>query len=267
MVGHNAAIMPLPDWARSMYRIWAAVQAVTLLIVVTTAGLFAFVRPPSCSETCGLELEVKLFIATVTVGLAIGLFALARQPDMSWRLLPLYVGCSVSGIGVAWLNLVDAAGGDPAPAWVYRSWYALPVALWPGIAAIATLVVGLAAQRIGATRVTFAAWTVLAVAVSAYVVTYLLPATDPRVAAWHDQGIVLLPSEAGWLTAASGQTVVRDRDPMIERGGGYEITLTAGRWTVNEMCVSPLGSLSYRSADIDVRPGRSTTVPGLCPTG
>ena len=215
---------------------------------------------------CGLELEVKLFIATATAGLAAGLFALARRSTASWRLLPLYLGGNVSGIAVAWLNLVQAAGGDPAPPWVYQFWYSLPVALWPGIAAIATLVVGLAAQRIGAPRVTFATWTVLVVAVSAYVMTYLLPATDPRVAALHEQGIVLLPAEAGWLTAASGQTLVRDRDPMIEHGGGYEITLTAGRWTVTEMCVGALGSLSYRSADIDVRPGRATTVLGLCAT-
>ncbi len=38
-VGHNAAIMPLPDWARSTYRIWANAQAITLLIVTVTAVL------------------------------------------------------------------------------------------------------------------------------------------------------------------------------------------------------------------------------------
>ena len=95
-----------------MYRMWAAVQAITLVIVATTAVLFAFVRPSSCSEMCDLELEVKLFIATVTVGLA-----------------------------------------------------------------------------------------------------------------------------------------------------------AAGAWTVTEMCVSSLGSVSYRATDIDVRPGQTATVPGLCPTG
>lgn len=250
-----------------MYRICTGVQAGTLVMVAATAVLFAFVRPPSCSEMCGLELDVKLFIATVTVGLAAGLFALARRSDMSWRLLPLNLGCNVSGVGVAWLDVFQAAGGDPAPAWVFQFWYALPVAFWPGIAAIATLAVGLAAQRIGGGVAAFVVWGVLAAAVSAYVLTYLLPATDPRVAAMHYQGIVVLPAEAGRLTPASGQTLVRDRDPMIARGGGYEITLPAGRWTVTEMCVNSLGSLSYRSADIDVRPGRTTTVPGLCPTG
>ena len=250
-----------------MYRICTGVQAGTLVMVAATAVLFAFVRPSTCSEMCGLELEVKLFIATSAAGLAAGLFALARRSDMSWRVLPLYLGCNLFGIGVAWLNLVQAAGGDPAPAWVYQFWYALPVALWPGIAAVATLAVGVISQRLHAAQVGFVAWTVVAVAVSACVLTYLLPSTDPRVAALHYQGIVVLPPEAGWLTASSGQTLVRDRDPMIARGGGYEITLTAGRWTVTEMCMNALGSLSYRSADIDVRPGRATTVPGLCPTG
>ena len=168
---------------------------------------------------------------------------------------------------MAWLDVFQAAGGDPAPPWVYQFWYALPVAFWPGVAGIATVIVGLTSQRIGARRVAFPAWTVLAAAVSVYVLTYLLPATDPRVAALHRQGIVVLPAEAGWLTASSGQAVVRDRDPMIELAGGYEITLTAGRWTVTEMCVSSRGSLSNKSVGIDVRPGQTTTVPTVCPTG
>jgi hypothetical protein len=236
-----------------------------VLLAFTAIAVFIdFTQPSGCAEMCDLTLDGKLFFAAVTVGMSAGLIAVARWHVIGRAQLFLGMAANLLGAGAEYVVMGGAAGGDPTTPIVYQFWSALPLAVWPGVAAVATVAVGLLSRRLPRNRVLAAIWTALCVVVTVGALTYILPPSDPRVAALHDEGIVVLPAEAGWMIDSSGHTIVRDHDPMIGLGHGYEITLLAGRWTITEMCVSTTTSYPNRIVQVNVRPGETTTVPMTC---
>jgi hypothetical protein len=140
--------------------------------------------------------------------------------------------------------------------------------LWPSIGVILTLAAGTAsvygvwprALRIGSP--------VAAALVSVYFVSYLLPATDARVAGLHGMGVVQVPPAAGILTRTDGQQTVRDRDPFysLNDGSGYLVLVSPGDYSVEETCIKDFTVLGpAKVVGLHVALGSTNVVPDVCP--
>jgi hypothetical protein len=154
----------------------------------------------------------------------------------------------------------------------FQLWEAWPLVAWPAVAVVVTVLLDMVPG--GTSRVIGIIWTIACVLLSAFALTYLLPADDNRVAGLHGLGVVRLPQSAGMIFDMSGRTVVtRDLDPLIYVNSGYDgyvATLFAGDYTVDEHCFNAAGTTQtapLQRVGIHVVLGGVTIVPNLCPSG
>jgi hypothetical protein len=117
-------------------------------------------------------------------------------------------------------------------------------------------------------RIAGIAWPVACVLLTAFFLTYLLPADDIHVAGLHGMGVVRLPQTAGTILDSSGRHVItRGLDPMIYLSnghGGYITTIRPGDYVVTEGCYIPPDKYSDAKVKIHVDLGRDTAVADRC---
>jgi len=272
-----AAYRPLATWAFVLIRLFLLAQAALAGVVVVVKLVLYFGseigRPPD-------EMQGLVDVMTVAVSLAVGAWAVAsiagaRQLSRKRLRLLVVLGVALGELAGAAvtvadmrpsLNMMDSSYSTAS----FELWSAWPLAVWPPIVVLVTLLLGATSGR--RSRVIGGAWIIACVVLSAFAVSYLLPADNSTVAGLHGLGVVRMPTDAGWIVDATGRTVqTRDLDPMIfiDRGrGGYVTTVLIGKYGVRELCVVQNGSstqfLPDRTVAIDVQLGTLTYVPDLC---
>jgi hypothetical protein len=269
------AYRPLATWAVALARLFLFVQAALAGVVVVVKLLLYFGSEIGRSPD---EMQGLTDIVTVAINLAVGAWAIAliagaRQLSRK-RLQPLVVlGVAFGELAGVAVTVLDMRPSLDMMVFSYsvpsfQLWSAWPLVLWPAIVVVVTLVLGATSER--RSRVIGVAWIIACVLLSAFAVSYLLPAEDPTVAGLHGLGVVRMPTDAGWILDASGRIVqTRDADPMIyiDQGKGGEVTtVLIGAYRVREFCTDQNGRTTESTVAIDVRLGSPTVVPDRCPS-
>jgi hypothetical protein len=264
----------LPSWATTMVRIFLAWEALELVLVGLVAPLFYRDLAQSCRFWCELGAIYMVGGELVTIAVAIAAIALAVSLSarrVSPSLVAIVIGCALAGALIMLWDLLASTTveGSRYMAYTFQFWAARPLMLWPSIGVILGLAAGMIASYGVWPRALRVGAPVAAALLSLYFLSYLLPATDVRVAGLHGLGIVQLPPGAGILTKTDGQRIVRDLDPFyfINNGSvGYLVLVSPGDYTVPEVCVQGFTVLGPAKAlDVHVALGATAVVPDVCP--
>lgn len=152
----------------------------------------------------------------------------------------------------------------------FQFWAAWPLVVWPAVAVLVTVLLTLLSGGVPS-RIAGIAWPVACIILSAFFLTYLLPADDSRVAGLHGMGLVRMPRSAGTILDSSGrQVITRGLDPMIYLSNGYGEYITnirPGDYVVTEGCYIPPDKYSDARVNIHVDLGRVTLVTDRCASG
>lgn len=262
-----------PDWATTMVRIFLAWEGLELVLVGLVAIAFYRDRMQGCAFFCEISAIFMVAGEIVTAALAVVAFRLAVS--LSWErrrplLVAIAIGCALAGGLIMLWDLLASTTVESSRYMLYtfQFWMTRPLMLWPSIGVILTLAAGMGAKYGVWPRALRVGSPVAAALASLYFVTYLLPATDARVAGLHGLGIVQLPQAAGILTRTDGQRIVRDLDPyyFIDHDGGYLVLASPGDYTVAETCVEGFTVLGpAKVVDVHVGLGTTTVVADACP--
>jgi hypothetical protein len=178
---------------------------------------------------------------------------------------------SLSGCAVTVVTMRASSGAAAGTAYysleAFQFWAGWPLVVWPAVGVLVTLLLSLLSGG-APSRIAGIAWPVACVLLSAFSMTYLLPASDSRVAGLHGMGLVRMPQSAGTILDSSGrQIVTRGLDPMIYLSngyGGYITTIRPGDYVVTELCYIPPDKYSDARVNIHVDLGRDTVVTDRC---
>jgi hypothetical protein len=273
---------PLPRWAVTTTRIFLGAEGFLAALIVQVAILLRVgfrTQTASCGPEsyCLLGDVILAAVAIPTVLLAIAaLIGTAVGQDRLRGIVVLWIALiAIAGCGfmLATMRFSLDAEESRLSNLSFQFWAAWPLVVWPGIGLVVTLLLGSVSNR-EASRILGIAWPVACVLLTIFFLTYLLPATDARVAGLHWQGVVKLPKVMGIIRDSSGRAVVvRDGDPMIYVKDGYVVTLSPGTYTVVESCtifnIDSNGTQQGRpdaNVPIHVDAGRVTVVPNGCPS-
>jgi hypothetical protein len=269
----------LPQWAVTTVRILLAAQGLIAIAVAGLAGaLHVVTRYCDVENYCELGDLIVGAIALAAAGYGLFAFAAVRwlRHDRLRGIVALGLAlATVGGSAVTALLMRSAATvpGSTYSADAFQLWSAWPLVVWPCVAVIVTLSLGMVFAR-KPSRLADVVWLVTCAVLSVFFLTYLLPADDSRVAGLHGLGVVRLPQTFDYVFETNGHvTVTRDADPMIivdEGIGGYTLTLRPGDYSATESCwkTSAGGESSTEiHVPIHVDLGGETVVPNRCPSG
>jgi hypothetical protein len=272
----------MPRWAVTTVRVFLGAQgffAASILFMATALHLLFRTQTASCGPESYCELGDLFLIAVAVPTIIVAIVALIgarRLRQDSLRGIVLFgvalVALVGSGFTLATMRLSLVADESLLSTVSYQLWAGWPLVVWPSIGVVVTLLIGSVSDR-GGSRIISIAWPSACVLLAIFFLTYLLPATDARVAGLHWQGVVKLPKAMGIIRDSGGRdVVVRDRDPMVYVKDGYVVALSPGDYTVVEGCTivstNPSGGTQYLP-DINVRirvaVGQVTDAPNGCP--
>lgn len=218
-----------------------------------------------CELTGGIAVLFSVGSAVVAALLiACGLWLRAERLK-----LPISLGiCALAAAGgVAALLDADLAASQTFDDWRsvlgYQVFSALPLALWPVVGVMATLVLGVLSAR-HSWRWLGLVWPAVAIVISLFALTYLLPATDPHVAAWHGSGVARF---VGYIEEVRGGGDTGFLQTWIRMPDAVELTLPPGSYTVLEWCPYPPDTTRTPytiKVPFQVTRGEVTAVPNRC---
>ena len=263
----------LPSWATAMIRVFLAWEAAELVLVGLVALFFTWDWAQSCHFLCEFKLVFVIAGELATAGVALVALALAvwlRASRLGTWLVVLVIGCALVG---AMLMLWDVGVTVFEPSryalYTFQFWAMRPIMLWPSVGAILTLALGLTSIYGAWPRALRVGWPVACLILSLYFLSYLLPATDPRVAGLHGLGVVRLPGDAVAPGKYDGHRFVPYMDPRLLLNGGYDgylVIANPGDYAVSEYCVDGWRGLGPpKVVDFRVALGTTTVVPDVCP--
>ena len=264
-----------PQWAVRIVRILLAAQAVIAATVAALAPILHVLTrvcyPGSFCEFGDIFMAAAVLPTIVFAGLAILGARLLRRERLRGLIAFGLAAISIGGCAftLAAMRLSLALEGSQYSAVSYQFWAAWPLVVWPAVGVVVTLLLGLVSGRAAPRRIGIG-WPVTCVVVSAFLLTYLLPATDEHVAGLHGMGVVRLPQSMGTIQDSGGhRLIVRDRDPIVFVNlgyGSYIVTMFPGDYT--EDCFDPNQSkYSSATAKIRVDLGRTTVAADGCKSG
>jgi hypothetical protein len=273
---------PLPRWAVTTMRIFLGAEGFVATLIVQVATLLR-VGFRTQTRSCGPEsycllgdvLLAAVAIPTVLLAMAALIETIGGRNRLRGVIVirVALIAIALSGFMVATMRFSLDAEESRLSNLSYQFWAAWPLVVWPGIGVVVTLLLGAVANR-EASRILGIAWPVASVLLTIFFLTFLLPATDARVAGLHWQGVVRLPKAMGVIRDSGGRAVVvRDGDPMVYVKDGYVVTLSPGNYTVVESCtifnIDSNGTQQDRpdaNVRIHVDVGGVTVVPNRCPS-
>jgi hypothetical protein len=276
-IGTDRPSALLPQWAVRIVRILLAAQAVIAATVGALAAILHVLTrvcyPGSFCEFGDIFMAAAVLPTIVFAGLAILGARLLRRERLHGLIAFGLAAISIGGCAftLAAMRLSLALEGSQYSAVSYQFWAAWPLVVWPAVGVVVTLLLGLVSGRAAPRRIGIG-WPATCVVVSAFLLTYLLPATDEHVAGLHGMGVVRLPQSMGTIQDSGGhRLIVRDRDPIVFvnlGNGGYIVTIFPGDYTVTEDCFDPNQSkYSSATAKIRVDLGRTTVATDGCKSG
>jgi hypothetical protein len=271
----------LPSWTTPILRILLLWEALEIAIVAIVSQVFFDDRMRNCHFLCNIAVMVRtgslivsgcVAIAAVVLALFLSQRRLVTRGRLRAGLVALITACALAGAAVMLWDVAEGTTREGSTYWAYtfQFWATRPLMVAPGAGVVLTLGVAVGSLYGRAPRILrTACWPVVAVLLSVFFLSYLLPATDPRVAGVHGLGVARLPMATIWLTDKSGRTLQSERGPWqyVDRGyGGYVATVTPGDYSAHCICVK--GTLILgpaRSVPFHVSLGGMTDVPDPCP--
>jgi hypothetical protein len=271
----------LPSWTKPMLRILLLWEALEIAIVAIVGQVFFDDRLRYCHFLCDVAVTIRtgslivsgcVAIAAVVLTLFLSQRRLVRRGRPRAGLVAMITGCALAGAAVMLWDLAEGTtrGGSTYGAYTFQFWAARPLMVWPGAGVVLTLGLAVGSLYGRASRILrMAWWPVVAVLLGVFFLTYLLPATDPRVAGVHGLGVARLPQATVWLTDKAGTTLQSEQGPWlyVDGGyGGYVAIVTPGEYSAHYICVKGTHILGpVRSVPFHVSLGRVTDIPDPCP--
>jgi hypothetical protein len=268
-----AAPRTLPAWAVTTVRILLATQGLIAAPVAIIAILLRIATRYCYTDSfCELNDIVLGLLALLTLG-----FAAVAVAGAWWLRRDRFRGVvafglaavSISGCAVTVVTMRASSAAAAGTAYhsleSFQLWAAWPLVVWLAVGVLITILLsGLSGGM--PSRITGISWPVACLLLSAFFLTYLLPADDLRVAGLHGMGLVTLPRSAGTILDSSGrQVITRGLDPMIYLSNGHYITnIWPGDYVVTEGCYIPPDKYSDARVNIHVDLGRDTLVTDRC---
>ncbi|HEV3102904.1 MAG TPA: hypothetical protein VG426_11290 [Candidatus Dormibacteraeota bacterium] len=263
----------LPAWAVTTVRIFLAAQGLIAAPVAIIAILLRIATRYCYTDSyCELNDIVLGLLALMTLG-----FAAVAVAGAWWLRRDRFRGvvafgvaaASTSGCAVTVVTMRASSAAAAGTAYysleLFQFWAAWPLVIWPAVGVLVTILLILLLGGV-ASRIARTVWPVACLVLSAFFLTYLLPADDLRVARLHGLGLVTLPRSAGTIMDSSGrQVITRGLDPMIYLSNGLYITnIWPGDYVVTEGCYTPPDKYSDATVSIHVDLGRDTLVTDRC---
>jgi hypothetical protein len=272
---------PLPLWAVTTSRVFLGAGGVCAppVVMVATGLRLAFrTQAGSCGPESYCLLGDIILAAVAIPAVLVAMAAFIRTSVGQDRLRGIVIfgfaliAIAGGGFMLATMRFSLSAEESRLSNFSFQFWAAWPLVVWPSIGVVVTLLLGSVSDR-GGLRIIGIAWPSACVLLTIFFLTYLLPATDARVAGLHWQGVVKLPKAMGIIRDSGGRdVVVRDRDPMVYVKDGYVVALSPGDYTVVENCTivstNPSGATQYLpdiNERIHVAVGQVTDAPNGCP--
>jgi hypothetical protein len=259
-------------------RIFLVAQGLVAAIVAVIAVLLRIATRYCYTDSfCELNDIAMGLLAILTLGFAAVAVAgalLLRRDRLHGVVAFGVAAASISGSAIT-LVTMRAGAGLSADTSLYSQesfqfWAAWPLVVWPAVGVLVTLLLSLLSDG-APSRIAGIAWAVACVVLTAFFLTYLLPADDSRVAGLHGMGLVTLPRSARTILDSNGrQVMTRGFDPMIyvsNGSGGYITTMRPGDYVVTEGCYIPPDKYSDAMVHIHVDVGRNTVVADRCASG
>jgi hypothetical protein len=228
-----------PMWAAAPLRIFLIAQGALLGISIPLSLVLFFLHLQCYTDSyCELTAAATIVLDAVTAATATGLVMaglwLRRDPPRM-LIAPVVILLVVVGEVLGVLVILTVIGSNyQASAAAYQLVSMLPLVMWPGVGSIITVVVGLLSAWGIAPRFFQVAWPLAAVLLSAFALTYVLPATDVRVATLHGQGLAKLPEFVQGLSDSRGLPVLA----VVQVDHGNELALLPGDYTLLEGCIA-----------------------------
>jgi hypothetical protein len=270
-----AAARILPGWAVTTVRIFLVVQGLIAAVVAVLSILLRIgTRFCYTDSYCELNDAVLGILAIMTLGFAAVAIAGAwwlRQNRLRGVVVFGVAAASLSGCAVTVVAMRASSSAAAGTAYYslesFQFWAAWPLVVWPAVGVLVTILLSLLPGGVPS-RIAGIAWPVACLLLSAFFLTYLLPADDIRIAGLHGMGLVTLPRSAGTILDSSGrQVITRGLDPMIYLSngyGGYITSIRPGDYVVTEGCFTPPYKYSDARVNIHVDLGRVTLVTDRC---
>jgi hypothetical protein len=259
----------------TIVRAFLVAQAVIAAAVAQLAPLL-ILPGQSCGRESFCDVSNAALVVVEIPTMSFAVLALVGAWWLSRDRLRGVVAFGVAAVAVggsAWtLANIRLSLGSAQSVDSYQLWAAWPLVIWPAIVIVVTLLLALAPHGVSS-RVIGIVWPVACALVSLFALTYLLPATDVRVAGLHWMGVVRVPQATAPIRDSNGRTISTDLVILVNAGSAYVVTLNPGDYTVVESC-SPLldsngNSMQPRGANVSIHvdPGVLTVVPNRCPFG